>query len=192
VLSTDRYRLFSQSEKPPLTLRRSVRLCCCATGLSVLVWRVPNSGSCIGIEVAVFPNIVLTLRCFTMDRQRVLLVSQGGGARYWHKRGERMYQGSQRNETANSSNDTLALVQWLVTFCQFVHECRACQYDVAPHWQLCAHCDVWLAISCLQCTDPLPPAGAYACPCCGFAMPPVETWAKGVLVQASERGATAW
>jgi hypothetical protein len=103
-----------------------------------------------------------------------------------------MYQGSQRNETANSSNDTLALVQWLATFCQFIYECRACQYDVAPPWQLCAHCDVRLAISCPQCADPLPPAGAYACPCCGFAMPLVETWAEGVLVQASERGATAW
>ena len=93
-----------------------------------------------------------------------------------------MYQGSQQNETATSSRDPLALVQWLAAFCQFVHECRECQYNIAPHWQLRTHCDIRLAISCPRCAGPVSPAGAHACPCCGWAMPPVEAWAQGLQV----------
>jgi hypothetical protein len=103
-----------------------------------------------------------------------------------------MHQGRPQNETVSSRNDALALVQWLAEFCQFVHECRECQYEIAPHWQLCTHCELRLAISCPRCEGPLPPAGAYACPCCGCTMPPVEAWVKEVLVQNSDRGATAW
>ena len=91
-----------------------------------------------------------------------------------------MYRGSQHNETASSGSDTLALVQWLAAFCQFVYECRECQHDIAPHWQLCTHCDIRLAISCPRCAGPLPPAGAYACPYCGLAMPPVEARVEGL------------
>ena len=68
-----------------------------------------------------------------------------------------MYQGSQQNATASSSRDPLALVQWLAVFCQFVHECRECQHDVTPHWQLCTHCDRRLALSCPQCAGPVSP-----------------------------------
>jgi hypothetical protein len=93
-----------------------------------------------------------------------------------------MYQGSQPNETASSRSGTLALVQWLAAFCQFVYECRECQHGIAPHWQLCTHCDLRLALSCPHCAGPVPPAGAYACPCCGFALPPVEAWVQELQV----------
>jgi len=89
-----------------------------------------------------------------------------------------MYQRSRPNETVSSRSGALALVQWLASFCQFVHDCRECQHNLSPHWQLCTHCDIRLALSCPQCADPVPPAGAYACPCCGFAMPPVEAWVQ--------------
>jgi hypothetical protein len=91
-----------------------------------------------------------------------------------------MYQGSRQNETAASSRAPLALVQWLAAFCQFVHACRECQHDVIPYWQLCTHCDIRLALSCPQCAGSVSPAGAYACPCCGLAMPPVEAWTQGL------------
>ena len=91
-----------------------------------------------------------------------------------------MNQGSQPNQTVSSSRDTLSLMQWLAAFCQFVHECRECQHVIAPHWQLCTHCDIRLAISCPQCAGPVSPAGTCVCPCCGFAMPPVEAWVQRV------------
>jgi hypothetical protein len=91
-----------------------------------------------------------------------------------------MYQGSQQNETVSSSSDALVLVPWLAAFCQFVHECRERQHDIVPHWQLCTHCDIRLAISCPRCTGPVAPVGTHACPCCGFAMPPVEAWVQGL------------
>lgn len=93
-----------------------------------------------------------------------------------------MYQGSQQSDTASSRRDPLALVQWLAAFCQFVHECRKCQHDITPHWQVCTHCDIRLALSCPQCAGPVSPAGAYACPCCGLAVPPVEAWVQGLRV----------
>ena len=102
-----------------------------------------------------------------------------------------MSQGSAQNDTATSRRDPLALVPWLAAFCQFVYECRACQHDVAPHWQLCTHCDLRLALSCPQCAGSISPAGAYACPCCGLAMPPVEAWAQGFQPQERHREATA-
>jgi hypothetical protein len=90
-----------------------------------------------------------------------------------------MYQGSQQNDTATSRRDPLALVPWLAAFCQFVYECRACQHDITPHWQLCTHCDLRLALSCPQCASSISPAGAYACPCCGLAMPQLRPGRKG-------------
>jgi len=53
-----------------------------------------------------------------------------------------MHQGSQQNETISSSSDALSLLPWLAAFCQFAHECRECQHVIAPHWQLCTHCDI--------------------------------------------------
>jgi len=91
-----------------------------------------------------------------------------------------MYQGRPQEEARSSSSNALVLVQWLAVFCQFVHECRECQHDVAPHWQLCAHCDLRLTMSCPRCTSPVAPAGAHACPCCGLAMPPVEAWVQAL------------
>ena len=55
-------------------------------------------------------------------------------------------------------------------FHQFIHECQACQREIAPHWQVCAHCGVRLATHCPGCGNPLPPAGAQACPRCGVAV----------------------
>ena len=91
-----------------------------------------------------------------------------------------MYQGSQQNDTVSSSSDALGLMQWLAAFCQFVHECRECQHNIAPHWQLCTHCDIRLAISYPRCAGPVSPAGAHVCPCCGCTMPPVEAWVQGL------------
>jgi hypothetical protein len=91
-----------------------------------------------------------------------------------------MDQGSPQKETRSSSSNALVLVQWLTAFCQFVHECRECQHDISPHWQLCTHCDIRLTIACPRCTGPVAPAGAHACMCCGLAMPPVEAWVQGV------------
>ena len=56
-------------------------------------------------------------------------------------------------------------------FHQFLHEC---QREIAPHWQVCAHCGVRLATHCPGCGNPLPPAGAHACPRCGLALPEVR------------------
>ena len=56
-------------------------------------------------------------------------------------------------------------------FHQFIHECQECQRELAPHWQVCAHCGVRLATHCPGCGNPLPPAGAHACPRCGVAVP---------------------
>ena len=60
-------------------------------------------------------------------------------------------------------------------FHQFIHECQACQREIAPHWQVCAHCGVRLATHCPGCGNPLPPAGAHACPRCGVALPQGES-----------------
>jgi rRNA maturation endonuclease Nob1 len=60
-------------------------------------------------------------------------------------------------------------------FHQFMHECQACQHEIAPHWQVCAHCGVRLATHCPGCGNPLPPAGAQACPRCGVAVPQGES-----------------
>jgi hypothetical protein len=103
-----------------------------------------------------------------------------------------MHQGRQYNEAASPRSDSLAQVQWLAEFCRFVHACRECQQEIVPHWQLCTHCEIRLAISCPRCAGALPPAGAYACPCCGYAMPPVEAWVKGLQAQENDRGKVAW
>ena len=103
-----------------------------------------------------------------------------------------MDQGSEQNVTARSGSGTLAPVQWLAAFCQFIYDCRECQHDLTPHWQLCTHCDIRLALACPQCTGPVSPAGAYACPCCGLAMPPVEAWAQGLQSVKGYQGATPW
>ena len=49
-------------------------------------------------------------------------------------------------------------------FHQFIHECQACQREIEPHWQVCAHCGVRLATHCPGCGNPLPPAGGRPAP----------------------------
>jgi predicted amidophosphoribosyltransferase len=39
---------------------------------------------------------------------------------------------------------------------------------------VCAHCGTRLATHCPGCGNPLPPAGAHACPRCGLALPQVR------------------
>lgn len=69
------------------------------------------------------------------------------------------------------ANNTLILLPWLQEVKQLADECHLCWREVAPHWQLCLHCDLRLAARCLGCDIPLPPAGAYACPHCGLPLP---------------------
>ena len=53
----------------------------------------------------------------------------------------------------------------------FVQECRACQHELMPHWQLCASCEIRLTTTCPACEHSLPPLGALACRCCGLPIP---------------------
>jgi predicted amidophosphoribosyltransferase len=68
-----------------------------------------------------------------------------------------------------------SMLQLHEEFHQFMHECQACQREIAPHWQVCAHCGIRLATHCPGCGNPLPPAGAQACPRCGVALPQGES-----------------
>ena len=56
-------------------------------------------------------------------------------------------------------------------FHQFLQECRDCRREIEAHWQFCAHCGIRLATHCPGCGNPLPPAGAAACPRCGLSLP---------------------
>ena len=49
-------------------------------------------------------------------------------------------------------------------FHQFMHECQACQREIEPHWQVCAHCGIRLATHCPGCGNPLPPARCAGLP----------------------------
>ncbi len=62
----------------------------------------------------------------------------------------------------------------LEQFHTFMRECRDCQREVEPHWQICAHCGTRLTTLCPGCGNPLPPAGARTCPSCGLDIPQVE------------------
>jgi hypothetical protein len=70
-----------------------------------------------------------------------------------------------------AESDILTLLPWLREVQQFAHECRVCRQELPAHWQLCTHCDIRQATHCLSCDNPLPPAGASACPSCGLALP---------------------
>ncbi len=58
---------------------------------------------------------------------------------------------------------------------QLIQECLECRREIASHWQFCAHCGVRLATHCPGCGNPLPPAGAPACPHCGLAIPQLHS-----------------
>ena len=88
---------------------------------------------------------------------------------------------------ASHQSDAAALLQRLGEWYYFVHECRACQHELAPSWPLCTHCEIRLATHCPRCESPLPPVGAYGCPGCGLAMPPAV-----VAGMREEMRRTAW
>jgi hypothetical protein len=77
----------------------------------------------------------------------------------------------ERHETASQHGEDASLLKRLAAFHHFMRECRACQQELEPHWQFCAHCGVRVATPCPGCGNPLPPAGAPACPSCGLAIP---------------------
>lgn len=72
---------------------------------------------------------------------------------------------------AGQLHDEIALLNQRQQLHEFLAECSACQEEVDPHWQFCAHCGTRLAIKCPGCGAPLPPAGAHACPSCGLEIP---------------------
>ena len=57
---------------------------------------------------------------------------------------------------------------------QLIQECRDCRSEIEAHWQFCAHCGIRLATQCPGCGNPLPPAGAHACPRCGLVLPQIQ------------------
>jgi predicted amidophosphoribosyltransferase len=80
----------------------------------------------------------------------------------------------QPQQQSEESREAFALLKLQEEFHQFLHECQECQRDIAPHWQVCAHCGARLATHCPGCGNPLPPIGAQACPRCGVALPLVQ------------------
>jgi Double zinc ribbon len=80
----------------------------------------------------------------------------------------------QQRQQAEQRWEEFALRKLQEEFHQFLHECQACQRDIAPHWQVCAHCGARLATHCPGCGNPLPPAGAQVCARCGVALPPLR------------------
>ncbi len=81
-----------------------------------------------------------------------------------------MNEEAQRQPSEQSRAES-ALLQLYEEWHQLVQACLVCRREIAPHWQLCAHCGVRLATHCPGCGIPLPPAGAPACPHCGCALP---------------------
>jgi predicted amidophosphoribosyltransferase len=80
----------------------------------------------------------------------------------------------QQRQQAEQRQVESAVLKLQEEFHQFLHECHECQGELAPHWQVCAHCGTRLATHCPGCGNPLPPIGAPACPRCGVALPPVR------------------
>jgi hypothetical protein len=86
-----------------------------------------------------------------------------------------MSHSKQQPVVSSLKSEALALERWLTDSEYLTHECRECRQELVSHWQLCISCDIRLATHCPGCGNPLAPAGAYACPCCGFAMPRLVT-----------------
>ena len=55
-----------------------------------------------------------------------------------------------------------------VAFRALGNECSACQKELQPDWQFCAHCEARLATACPSCGVALPPVGANHCGHCGL------------------------
>jgi hypothetical protein len=77
----------------------------------------------------------------------------------------------EQSEQRNEAGQDETLREQRATWHHFMRECRACQQELAPHSQVCAHCGARLETHCPGCGSPLPPAGAQACPWCGLAIP---------------------
>ena len=78
---------------------------------------------------------------------------------------------NERQHNPARQDKTLTPLQQHRSYQDFVRECYACQKEIEPDWQACAHCGTRLATECPGCGNPLPPAGAQMCPSCGLAMP---------------------
>ena len=76
----------------------------------------------------------------------------------------------QRQQTEQNQVES-SLLKLREEFQQLIQECHDCRREIEPHWQFCAHCGIRLATHCPGCDNPLPPAGALACPHCGLALP---------------------
>ena len=81
---------------------------------------------------------------------------------------------AEEDKSPEEKRQELPIVERLESFRNLVSECRACQKDVEPHWQYCAHCGVRQATQCPGCGNPLPPAGAASCPHCGLRIPQTD------------------
>lgn len=81
---------------------------------------------------------------------------------------------SSTQPTPSTPQQEEILLQQRQQFQDFLEECSACQEEVEPHWQYCAHCGTRLATECPGCGAPLPPAGAHSCPSCGLEIPKVN------------------
>ena len=85
-----------------------------------------------------------------------------------------MSSATQPANTSATSQEDAALLKRSADLHAFLHECAACQEEIEPSWQFCAHCGTRLAITCPGCGAPLPPAGAHSCPACGREIPKVD------------------
>jgi predicted amidophosphoribosyltransferase len=79
--------------------------------------------------------------------------------------------GMQSDEQKKNQAQDLPLVDRIEQFERFMRECQACQQEVSPNWQFCAHCGIRRSTACPGCQKPLPPVGAPSCPNCGFTIP---------------------
>ncbi|MEZ4705829.1 MAG: zinc ribbon domain-containing protein [Caldilineaceae bacterium] len=84
-----------------------------------------------------------------------------------------MTQHSDQPNQPSQTPDEIALINRRQQLHEFLTECAACQEEIDPHWQYCAHCGTRLAVKCPGCGAPLPPAGAHSCPSCGLEIPKV-------------------
>lgn len=86
-----------------------------------------------------------------------------------------MGQNPAQPDQTEATHEEISLINQRQQFQDFMDECSACQEEVDPHWQYCAHCGTRLATTCPGCGNPLPPAGAYSCPSCGLKIPQVSS-----------------
>ena len=85
-----------------------------------------------------------------------------------------MSSATQPANTSATPQEDAALLKRSADLHAFLQECTACQEEIEPSWQFCAHCGTRLAITCPGCGAPLPPAGAHSCPACGREIPKVD------------------